>query len=88
MEVIEHKNYISGSIKSACNIVTVFQIKIYISGSIKSACHILPPKCENHPCMNGGRCIDGWNRYICDCSDTGFTGPTCGKGKQNTLSQN
>ena len=30
--------------------------------------------------MNHGKCTEGWNRYICDCSATSFTGPTCGKG--------
>ncbi|KAK3926655.1 Neurexin-3, partial [Frankliniella fusca] len=35
--------------------------------------------CEAQPCMNGGRCSEGWNRFLCDCSATAFTGPTCGK---------
>nr|CAD7261985.1 unnamed protein product [Timema shepardi] len=29
--------------------------------------------------MNGGVCSEGWNRFICDCTATSFTGPTCGK---------
>jgi neurexin len=51
------------------------------SGSIRSACHIMPPKCEEKPCMHGGKCVEGWNRFICDCSATSFTGPTCGRGE-------
>uniref|UniRef100_T1J5X7 Uncharacterized protein n=1 Tax=Strigamia maritima TaxID=126957 RepID=T1J5X7_STRMM len=49
------------------------------SGSIRPACHTLPPQCDSQPCMNGGVCSEGWNRFICDCSATGFVGPTCGK---------
>ena len=52
------------------------------SGSIRSSCHIMPPKCSEKPCMHGGKCIEGWNRFICDCSSTSFTGPTCGRGMQ------
>ena len=32
--------------------------------------------------MHGGKCIEGFNRFICDCSSTSFTGPTCGRGKK------
>lgn len=54
------------------------------TGAIKPACHVLPPQCESQPCMNGGVCTEGWNRFLCDCSTTSFNGPTCGKG---TVSQ-
>ncbi|KAL1122948.1 hypothetical protein AAG570_003273 [Ranatra chinensis] len=49
------------------------------SGSIQPACHRLPPQCDSQPCMSSGRCTEGWNRFICDCTGTIFTGPTCGK---------
>ncbi|GLV43351.1 Neurexin 1 [Carabus blaptoides fortunei] len=49
------------------------------SGSIKTLCHIQPAQCPSQPCLNGGLCLEGWNRFICDCTDTIFTGPTCGK---------
>uniref|UniRef100_A0A0P4XQR9 Neurexin-2-beta n=1 Tax=Daphnia magna TaxID=35525 RepID=A0A0P4XQR9_9CRUS len=49
------------------------------SGAIRPACHVLPPQCESQPCMNGGTCTEGWNRFLCDCSSTSFNGPTCGK---------
>ena len=55
------------------------------SGSIRPSCHIMPPKCKNKPCMHGGKCIEGWNRFICDCTQTSFTGPTCGKGNDFKL---
>lgn len=32
--------------------------------------------CSPNPCMNGGRCIDGVNWYLCECAP-GFTGPKC-----------
>ena len=37
--------------------------------------------CASHPCLHNGRCIDGWNRYICDCTMTGYRGPVCQHGK-------
>jgi leucine-rich repeat transmembrane neuronal protein 1/2 len=50
------------------------------SGSIRPACHTSPPQCDSQPCMNSGSCIEGWNRFTCDCSLTSFTGPVCAKG--------
>ena len=41
----------------------------------------MPGQCHGHPCMHGGTCTEGWNRYICDCSQTSFTGATCGDGE-------
>lgn len=29
------------------------------------------------PCKNDGKCYDRVNEFICDCSDTGYTGPDC-----------
>ena len=58
------------------------------SGSIRSSCHIMPPKCGEKPCMHGGKCTEGWNRFICDCTETSFTGPTCGRGEFNLLQVN
>ncbi|XP_024085653.1 neurexin-2 isoform X2 [Cimex lectularius] len=49
------------------------------SGSIQPACHRQMPQCESQPCMSGGVCSEGWNRFVCDCTATAFTGPTCGK---------
>ncbi|VEN53731.1 unnamed protein product, partial [Callosobruchus maculatus] len=49
------------------------------SGSIRTLCHTPPPQCPSQPCLNGGVCAEGWNRFVCDCADTPFGGPTCGK---------
>lgn len=50
------------------------------SGSIRTSCHTMPGRCHDRPCLHGGLCTEGWNRYICDCSGTSFNGPTCGRG--------
>ncbi|XP_017757069.1 PREDICTED: LOW QUALITY PROTEIN: neurexin-3-like, partial [Eufriesea mexicana] len=49
------------------------------SGAVRPACHSQPPHCPSQPCMHGSYCIEGWNRFHCDCTRTPFTGPTCGK---------
>ncbi|XP_054899546.1 neurexin 2a isoform X5 [Poeciliopsis prolifica] len=36
-------------------------------------------RCSRDTCANGGHCREGWNRHICDCSDTGYVGPSCEK---------
>ena len=55
-------------------------VYFFVSGSIRSSCHKMPDQCHDRPCMHGGNCTEGWNRYICDCSQTGFSGPACGNG--------
>ena len=35
-----------------------------------------PDDCKTNPCMNGGTCIDGFNRYTCKCVP-GYTGRNC-----------
>nr|XP_022912901.1 neurexin-1-like isoform X2 [Onthophagus taurus] len=57
------------------------------SGAIKTLCHVQPLQCPSQPCLNGGSCSEGWNRFVCDCTDTTFGGPTCGK-EAPTLSFN
>ncbi|XP_036403706.1 neurexin 2b isoform X8 [Megalops cyprinoides] len=37
----------------------------------------LQKKCSSAPCGNGGQCREGWNRYICDCTGTGYLGENC-----------
>ncbi|XP_077597714.1 neurexin-2-beta isoform X9 [Stigmatopora nigra] len=37
----------------------------------------LQKRCSSAPCGNGGVCKEGWNRYICDCTTTGFLGTNC-----------
>ena len=38
--------------------------KVQDSGSIRSSCHIMPPKCNEKPCMHGGKCLEGWKFYL------------------------
>ncbi|XP_065117996.1 neurexin 2b isoform X3 [Paramisgurnus dabryanus] len=37
----------------------------------------LQKRCSSAPCANGGQCKEGWNRYICDCTGTGYLGNNC-----------
>ncbi|XP_024910283.1 neurexin-2-beta isoform X5 [Cynoglossus semilaevis] len=37
----------------------------------------LQKRCSTTPCGNGGLCKEGWNRYICDCTGTGYLGTNC-----------
>ncbi|XP_011192823.2 neurexin-1 isoform X2 [Zeugodacus cucurbitae] len=49
------------------------------SASVKPSCHVQANVCTGNPCLNGGTCIEGWNRPICDCTATLYAGPTCGR---------
>ncbi|XP_062378045.1 neurexin 3a [Sardina pilchardus] len=45
---------------------------------IKPSCNRLSGKqCESYPCKNKGVCKEGWNRFICDCTGTGYWARTC-----------
>uniref|UniRef100_A0A8C6UT44 Neurexin 1b n=1 Tax=Neogobius melanostomus TaxID=47308 RepID=A0A8C6UT44_9GOBI len=45
---------------------------------VKPSCSKEPPKqCLSNPCQNNGICREGWNRYVCDCSGTGYLGRSC-----------
>ncbi|XP_043962610.1 neurexin 3b isoform X10 [Gambusia affinis] len=45
---------------------------------IKSSCSKMTGKqCDSSPCKNSGACKEGWNRFICDCTGTGFWDSTC-----------
>lgn len=45
------------------------------------------PGCSGHCtsygmyCANGGKCVEKYNGYSCDCSRTAYDGPFCIKGK-------
>ncbi|XP_061787891.1 neurexin 1a isoform X12 [Nerophis lumbriciformis] len=45
---------------------------------VKPSCSREPPKqCLSNPCQHNGLCREGWNRYVCDCSGTGYLGRSC-----------
>uniref|UniRef100_A0A8C7ZIE8 Neurexin 2 n=1 Tax=Oryzias sinensis TaxID=183150 RepID=A0A8C7ZIE8_9TELE len=54
--------------------------EVQIAAGVSSFCtketHV---RCSRDTCANGGHCREGWNRHICDCSGTGYLGPSCGK---------
>ncbi|XP_030069585.1 LOW QUALITY PROTEIN: neurexin 3 [Microcaecilia unicolor] len=48
------------------------------AAGVKSSCFRLSSKqCDSSPCKNHAVCKDGWNRFICDCTGTGYWGRTC-----------
>ncbi|XP_030414877.1 neurexin 3 isoform X24 [Gopherus evgoodei] len=48
------------------------------AAGVKSSCIRLGTKqCDSYPCKNNALCKDGWNRFICDCTGTGYWGKTC-----------
>lgn len=44
-------------------------------------CSPMPNQCDLGHCLNDGVCVEGWNRFVCDCSATGFNGPICNQRK-------
>ena len=40
------------------------------------SCEILD-KCTPNPCQHGGICLQTWNEFRCDCSNTGYGGAVC-----------
>ncbi|XP_045574450.1 neurexin 3a isoform X18 [Salmo salar] len=45
---------------------------------IKPSCNkVVGKQCESYPCKNKGVCKEGWNRFICDCTGTGYWSRTC-----------
>ncbi|XP_043118524.1 neurexin 3a isoform X16 [Puntigrus tetrazona] len=45
---------------------------------IKPSCNKMSGKqCDSYPCKNKGVCKEGWNRFICDCTGTGYWSRTC-----------
>jgi neurexin len=56
-----------------------------VSGLSTEMCTQMPNQCEIGNCMNDGVCLEGWNRFVCDCSSTGFNGPICNQRKLTNL---
>lgn len=56
--------------------------EIQKAAGVKPSCSKEPPKqCLSNPCQNNGVCREGWNRYVCDCSGTGYLGRSCERGR-------
>ncbi|XP_031212438.1 neurexin-1 isoform X24 [Mastomys coucha] len=52
--------------------------EIQSTAGVKPSCSRETAKpCLSNPCKNNGMCRDGWNRYVCDCSGTGYLGRSC-----------
>ncbi|KAG8009212.1 Neurexin-1a [Nibea albiflora] len=53
---------------------------------VKPSCSREPPKqCLSNPCQHNGICREGWNRYVCDCSGTGYLGRSCERGENDVI---
>ncbi|XP_024854072.1 neurexin-1 isoform X18 [Bos indicus] len=52
--------------------------EVQSTAGVKPSCSRETAKpCLSNPCKNNGMCRDGWNRYVCDCSGTGYLGRSC-----------
>lgn len=47
------------------------------------------PGCQGHCtsfemfCRNGGKCVERYNGYLCDCTATPYDGPFCSRGERH-----
>ncbi|XP_029634772.1 neurexin-3 isoform X2 [Octopus sinensis] len=44
---------------------------------VKNECQNMKSQCLKRPCLHQGNCAKGWNRFICDCRQTGYYGTLC-----------
>ncbi|CAL1526179.1 unnamed protein product [Lymnaea stagnalis] len=51
--------------------------KLQNKSTVMGYCTKLEAQCSSHPCNHQGKCIEGWNRFTCDCRATGFVGTVC-----------
>ncbi|XP_039769002.1 neurexin-1 isoform X5 [Ornithorhynchus anatinus] len=52
--------------------------EVQSTAGVKPSCSRETAKpCLSNPCRNNGLCRDGWNRFVCDCSGTGYLGRAC-----------
>ena len=72
MGCIEEVKYKSGANE------TYTDAELLASDEVKPGCM---NACEENVCPNGGKCINYFTEYRCDCIGTGFTGPSCQKGE-------
>lgn len=67
-----------------CDLYFQFPVSVFcISVSmICTSCFLCPrceleiDECESNPCRNGGRCLDRFNMFLCECP-SGFSGAIC-----------
>ena len=54
----------------------------------RDLCFFLPDidECSPNPCLNGAVCVDGINRYTCNCV-AGYTGVNCQTSRFYTLNK-
>ncbi|KAL8601328.1 hypothetical protein ACOMHN_054622 [Nucella lapillus] len=57
------------------DLVTAAEIQ-GVSG-VAEYCQAMQPHCLSHPCMHEGQCVEGWNRFTCNCRATGFIDSVC-----------
>ncbi|CAG5136431.1 unnamed protein product, partial [Candidula unifasciata] len=51
--------------------------KVQNRTDVEGYCKTLDHQCWSFPCNHQGKCVEGWNRFTCDCRATGFTGSVC-----------
>ncbi|KAL2076490.1 hypothetical protein ACEWY4_027913 [Coilia grayii] len=60
------------------DIKQILQAQNSSQNGIKVSCSKPSGKhCDSNPCRNNGHCREGWNRFICDCTGTGYWASTC-----------
>ncbi|XP_050406301.1 neurexin-3 isoform X2 [Patella vulgata] len=50
---------------------------LQLAEGIAEYCRRMEPQCLSYPCMHQGICVEGWNRFVCDCRATGFIDNVC-----------
>lgn len=54
------------------------------TGGIRPYCQVgSAGECVSNPCLNNGKCTDGWGRFVCECGFVGFEGGVCQVGEIN-----
>jgi len=52
------------------------------NGAVRGVCQVgSAGSCVGGPCLNNGRCVEGWGRFTCECVRAGFQGAVCQRGK-------
>ena len=63
------------------DLVTAAQIQG--AAGVAQYCQVMEPHCLSQPCMHQGVCVEGWNRFTCDCRATGFIDSVCQTGEES-----